>query len=117
MGVTDPMSTEHQIALAQDIMARVSRRLFLFLNVSAIHQPNRYYVPGAADDSLVSHAAALEYVDRAIAPLFEAFQRRNPTLFILCSDHGTAYGEDGFHGHRLSHSVVWNVPYAEFVVA
>ena len=32
----------------------------------------------------------------------------------LPTDHGTAYGEDGFHGHRLAHQVVWDVPYAHF---
>ncbi len=37
-------------------------------------------------------------------------------LAILCSDHGTAYGEDGFRGHRLAHPTVWTVPYAEFVL-
>ena len=30
--------------------------------------------------------------------------------------HGTAYGEDGFTGHRLGHEVVWTVPYAQFVL-
>ena len=28
----------------------------------------------------------------------------------------TAYGEDGYTGHRLGHSVVWTVPYAEFLL-
>ncbi|WP_281261371.1 hypothetical protein [Chamaesiphon polymorphus] len=31
-------------------------------------------------------------------------------------DRGTADGEDNYHGHRLSHPVVWNVPYAEFLL-
>ncbi len=35
---------------------------------------------------------------------------------IIFSDRGTAYGEDKDRGHRLSHPVVWNVPYAEFVL-
>jgi hypothetical protein len=35
---------------------------------------------------------------------------------VICSDHGTAYGEDGFAGHRLAHPVVWTVPYAEFLL-
>ena len=51
------------------------RRLFLFLNVSALHQPNRFYLPGAtreAGDSRATHAAALEYVDRHIGRLFAA---------------------------------------------
>ena len=39
-----------------------------------------------------------------------------PWLAVVCSDHGTAYGEDGYTGHRLAHPVVWEVPYAEFVL-
>jgi hypothetical protein len=118
LGVTDPHSTENQVALAERLLAALpgSRRVFLFLNVSAIHQPNRIFLPGAAADSLASHAAALEYVDRHLPRLFRAVQRRAPVLCLLCSDHGTAYGEDGYTGHRLAHPVVWTVPYAEFVL-
>lgn len=117
-GVTEPRSTEHQVRRAVEIIARVppDRRLFLFLNVSAIHQPNRMYLPGAERDSLASHAAALAYVDGQLPPLFASLARRDATLVILCSDHGTAYGEDGHHGHRVAHGVVWTVPYAEFVL-
>ncbi len=118
LGVTEPASTEHQVRLAVEILEQMPRlqRVFLFINISALHQPNYFYLPGAQTDSLASHAAALEYVDSQLPPLFEALQRRAPTLAILCSDHGTAYGEDGFVGHRLAHSVVWTVPYAEVVL-
>ena len=117
LGVTDPRSTENQVALAvTDWGDAADRRAFLFLNVSAIHQPNRFYLEGAVDDSIASHAAALEYVDRRLPPLFDALRRRGPSLVIPCSDHGTAYGEDGYHGHRLGHPVVWTVPYAEFLL-
>ncbi len=117
-GVTDPHSTENQIAFAVDRLARLpaAQRLFLFVNISAIHQPNYFYLPGAAADSLASHAAALAYVDRHLPALFAALQRRAPVFGIVCSDHGTAYGEDGYFGHRLGHSVVWTVPYAEFLL-
>jgi len=63
-----------------------------------------------------TQAAALAYVDRQLPPLFQALQRRGPTLVIICSDHGTAYGEDGYFGHRINHPVVWTVPYAELVL-
>jgi hypothetical protein len=118
LGVTCPQSTENQVRLAQDRLARLprGRRVFLFLNVSALHQPNWFYLNGAKTDSLASHAAALRYVDGQLPPLFEAMQRRAPVLCIVCSDHGTAYGEDGYTGHRLAHPVVWTVPYAEFVL-
>lgn len=118
LGVTDPFSTEIQVRLAVTRLAAAppGRRVFLFLNVSAIHQPNCMYLPGATVDTLESHAAALAYVDSQLPPLFGALRARGPTLAIVCSDHGTAYGEDGHVGHRLAHPVVWNVPYAEFVI-
>ncbi len=118
LGVTDPRSTENQVALAVERLDALppGRRVFLFLNVSAIHQPNRFYLEGAVEDSIASHAAALAYVDHHLPRLFEAVRRRGPVFCILCSDHGTAYGEDGYHGHRLGHPVVWTVPYAEFIL-
>lgn len=118
MGVTDPDSTENQVALARQLLTRLpeTRRVFLFVNISALHQPNYFYLEGASNDSIDSHAAALEYVDRQLPALFEAMQRRAPTLVIICSDHGTAYGEDGYYGHRVAHQVVWTVPYAEFIL-
>jgi hypothetical protein len=48
--------------------------------------------------------------------LFEALRRRGPSAAIVCSDHGTCYGEDGYTGHRLAHPVVWTVPYAEALI-
>jgi hypothetical protein len=118
MGVTEPRSTEHQVALAVRRLRELPRdqRVFLFLNVSAIHHPNRHYLPGAERDSLASHAAALAYVDGQLPPLFRALALRAPTFAVLCSDHGTTYGEDGYHGHRLSHPAVWTVPYAEVLL-
>jgi hypothetical protein len=118
LGVTDPRSTEHQVNLALGRVAELppDRRVFLFVNVSAIHQPNRFYLAGAAEDSPESHAAALEYADAHLGRLFRELRRRGPWLVVICSDHGTAYGEDGYAGHRLAHPVVWDVPYAEFVL-
>ena len=118
LGVTDPRSTEHQVRLSVRILDGLprERRVFLFLNVSALHQPNRGYLPGATEDSRDSHAAALAYVDSQLPPLFAALRRRGPSFGIVCSDHGTAYGEDGYSGHRLGHPVVWTVPYADFLL-
>jgi hypothetical protein len=115
LGVTHPESTANQVRLAVDLLARLpgEQRVFLFINVSALHQPNYFYLPGATEDSLDSQRAALEYVDRQLPPLFAVLERRGSGFGILCSDHGTAYGEDGYHGHRLAHPVVWTVPYAE----
>ncbi|MFO0662179.1 MAG: STM4013/SEN3800 family hydrolase [Polyangiaceae bacterium] len=117
-GVTSPHSTERQIDIAEQRVAMLdsSRRVFLFVNISALHQPNRFYVPGAQQDTIETHAAALRYVDQHLPRLFRVLQRRAPVLTILCSDHGTAYGDDGYHGHRLAHPCTWTVPYAETIL-
>lgn len=117
LGVTNPNSTENQVTLACQILAKTpeSQRLLLFINISALHQPNYFYLPGATTDTIESHAAALEYIDSQLAQLWDALRQR-PTFCILCSDHGTTYGEDGYTGHRLSHPLVWTVPYAEFIL-
>ena len=111
-------STTHQVNF---ILKKIqeyptSKRLFLYLNVSAIHYPNHYYVPGASADSVETHAAALRYVDRALAPLFEAFRQRGETFAIVCSDHGTNYGEDGYLYHGHAHELVTTVPYKHFML-
>lgn len=118
-GVTNPRSTEHQVQHALKLLDQIPQdeKIFLFLNVSAIHGPNRYFVEGAREDSVQTQRAALRYVDQALGPLFDAMrQRSRPTFCLAFSDHGTAYGEDGYQGHRLAHEVVWNVPYREFVL-
>ncbi len=118
MGVTSHDSIDHQVSLAVRRLGEIpeSQRVLLFLNVSALHQPNRMYLPGATEDSLATHAAALRYVDSRLPPLFAAQRRRAPALCLVMSDHGTCYGDDGFVGHRLAHPAVWTVPYAEFVL-
>lgn len=118
MGVNSPYSTEQQVKLAIRRLAEINpeKRVFLFINISALHSPNHIFTPGAEHDSPATQVAALAYVDRHLPRLLEAMQARASTLVILCSDHGTAYGEDGYEGHRLAHSVVWTVPYAEFVL-
>ena len=116
-GVTDAESTRHQVAFAMQRMREIpEEKLFLFMNVSALHQPNCFYLPGASTDCIETHAAALRYVDNQLAPLFSAFRERGDTFVIICSDHGTTYGENGYTGHRLAHEKVWNVPYAEFLM-
>ncbi|WP_084701817.1 STM4013/SEN3800 family hydrolase [Streptacidiphilus anmyonensis] len=121
LGVTSPTSFESQVALAERISAghRPEQPLFLFVNVSALHQPNWFHLPGATrehGDNRASHAAALEYVDAHIGRLLAAMRRRRPCLAIVCSDHGTAYGDDAYHGHRIGHEAVWTVPYAHAVL-
>ncbi|MCE7079291.1 STM4013/SEN3800 family hydrolase [Streptomyces sp. ST2-7A] len=119
-GVASPDSTRAQVDHALDVLddTPADRRLFLFLNVSALHQPNWFHLPGGTPgdgDGPESHAAALAYADGHLGRLLDGFVRRGrPCFAIVCSDHGTAYGEDGHVGHRIGHPVVWTVPYTHF---
>ncbi|WP_019926390.1 STM4013/SEN3800 family hydrolase [Nocardia sp. BMG111209] len=117
--VASPGSFDAQIDCAERIVAALpaQRRLFLFVNVSALHQPNWFHLPGATaatGDTRETHAAALIHIDDRIGRLFAAASSRRRCFAIVCSDHGTAYGDDGFTGHRLGHESVWTVPYAHF---
>jgi hypothetical protein len=116
--VTNYHSTRRQVECAVELLEKTpaDQRIFLFINISALHQPNRIYLDGANEDTVESHAAALRYVDSELPPLAAALRRRGRTFAIICSDHGTAYGEEGFKGHRLGHDVVWTVPYAECIL-
>jgi hypothetical protein len=117
-GVTDRDSTRNQFAKAAELVtAAQQKQLFMFINVSAIHQPNYFYQPGAQTDTLQSHGAALEYVDSQLPILLNAFRQKDRDTFcIFCSDHGTAYGEDNYYGHRVGHPTVWDVPMATFIL-
>lgn len=117
--VASPTSFEAQVACARRAVAAVpaGHRVFLFLNASALHQPNWFHLPGAtreSGDTRETHAAALEYIDAHIGALFESMRARGRCFAIVCSDHGTAYGEDGYTGHRIGHEAVWTVPYSHF---
>jgi len=118
LGVTHPDSTRLQFELAVERLRALPEevRVFLFINVSALHQPNCHYLAGAERDSIESHAAALCYVDSQLPILLEAITKRSDTLLIACSDHGTLYGESGFTGHRVGHPAVWTVPYADAII-
>ncbi|PTX92157.1 metalloenzyme domain-containing protein [Verrucomicrobia bacterium LW23] len=121
LGVTAQDSAANQFSLAHQLLKASSPRQlqFLFINVSAIHQPNYFYINTLTSspqpcDTLDSHAAALRYVDSQWPALCAAMDSRpEPWMYVVCSDHGTTYGEDGYFGHRLAHPAVWTVPYAE----
>jgi hypothetical protein len=118
LGVACMESAANQVRCAIASISRLParQRIFLFMNMSACHEPNRFYVPGAAADSPRTQRAALAYIDTQLPPLFRILQARAPVLAVICSDHGTAYGENGYIGHRLAHSTVWDVPYMETIL-
>ncbi len=90
--------------------------VMMYLNISAIHYPNYFYVEGEREDTVETHAAALRYVDGELERLFEAFRAKRNTFVICCSDHGTCYGEDGYLYHGFNHPLVNTVPYKHFIL-
>ncbi len=115
LGVTNPKSTKHQFEKAVDWIQATEQPFFLYINVSAIHQPNCTYI-NEEKDTLESHKAALKYVDSQLPTLMNAIEEETSTCCFFCSDHGTAYGEDGHWGHRNGHKTVMEVPYVDFLL-
>lgn len=109
-------SFDNQIELIDRKVGQIDKdkKIFMYVNIDTIHYPNYFYLEGKRHDDKESHAAALRYVDERIETLFNIFRKRGETFVILCSDHGTCYGEDGYHFHCLSHEIVYNVPYKHF---
>lgn len=110
-------STKNQVDFILKKLERAEQeqRIFLYLNVDAIHYPNYFYLEGASHDSVESHAAALRYVDGELGRLFAGWkEKRGETFVICCSDHGTCYGEDGCQFHGINHPIVNTVPYKHF---
>jgi hypothetical protein len=116
LGVTSRRAPALQIRLAAQRLAALpaERRAFLFVNVSATHPPARIFVKGARHESTQTQLAALREVDRQLPLLLETLRARGGAVGIVCSDHGTCFGEDGLVGHRFAHDKILSVPYAEF---
>lgn len=122
-----PESTENQVDFAVRWLSEQQdhSKIFLYMNISAIHYPNYFYlgqndgrlpVPAYGRDTRESHAAALRYVDSRLERLFAALKERGKTFVICCSDHGTCYGEDGCYSHGINHPMVNTVPYQHFFI-
>ncbi len=119
LGVGSRSSSQNQIELAVERIAaqRADRRAFVFLNASACHAPHYFYVPGASRNTPETQRAALADFDSHLPRLLNALQKRAPVLTIICADHGSAFGDDGYRGHRLAHPSVWEVPYMETILS
>jgi hypothetical protein len=111
-------SFENQLDFVERKLGEYSseQRVFMYLNIDSIHYPNSFYLEGAKEDNVQTHAAALRYVDTHLQRLFDLFQNRAKTFVIACSDHGSCYGEDGYNFHCHSHEIVYTVPYMHFVL-
>lgn len=113
-------STKNQVDFILKKLSRIktSQRIFLYLNVDAIHYPNYFYLDEGRQDSLKSHRAALRYVDGELGRLLDAWgQQRGKSFVICCSDHGTCYGEDGCQFHGMNHPKVNEIPYKHFFIS
>ena len=110
-------STKNQVDFLLKKMeeADPDKRIFVYLNVDAIHYPNYFYLENVREDSYDSHKAALRYVDQELGRLFEGWKRQRGSAFVICcSDHGTCYGEDGCQFHGVNHPVINTIPYKHF---
>ncbi len=111
-------SFDNQIEHIKKVLNKIEdeKRVFMYVNVDTIHYPNYFYLDNEKRDSVESHSAALRYVDERIEKLFDLFRNRGNAFVILCSDHGTCYGEDGYYSHRVSNETVYTVPYKDFII-
>ncbi len=108
--------------LADRARAAGGRPVFAFLNAGETHVP--YWHEGATwprdDNPCVPFGeanrradcesrqrACLEHVDRALAPLLDAY--RNATVLVT-ADHGDCWGEDGLWEHGVWHAKAMEVP-------
>lgn len=117
-GAGSPRSAELQVSRATSVLRELGRdeRALVFLNLSATHRPTHVFVPGATEDSFETQLAGLASTDGPLGELFGRLRARGSCLAILCADHGEAFGEDGYWGHRVAHPTVLTVPYAEFIL-
>lgn len=119
MGVTSPHASAAQFDLAAERLRALpsNHRAFVFINAAATHPPTRMFVRGAQVESTATQAASLRDLDRHLPKLLGALGQRGGAVGVICSDHGTCFGDDGIVGHRVAHPSVWTVPYAEVEVA
>lgn len=118
-GVTSRSAPRSQFRQIAERLAQIpaTERVFLCINAAATHPPTRIFMAGAPTETPETQCAALLAIDRHLPLLLEALRTRGGAAGIVCSDHGTCFGEDGFVGHRCAHPLVMNVPYAEVELA
>lgn len=102
-----PKNAENQFSLLTQLGIREeSRRLFLFINCAATHDP--YRRESTAFPSRNAQVCALEDVDAILHEIITYVPR--PLNVIICGDHGDCFGEDGLWGHGFYHPKVMEVP-------
>ena len=81
MGVSEKESSRYQFEKA--ITYLKDSPVFLFINVSATHQPTNIYIEGAKDDSVATQKAALTYVDSQLPILQKALVKLLKTFLKI----------------------------------
>ncbi|HBA96723.1 MAG TPA: coproporphyrinogen III oxidase family protein [Lachnospiraceae bacterium] len=111
-------STKNQVDFALKKLSEAdnSKKIMMYINISAVHYPNYFYGKDEKKDSVETHRLALRYVDSQLGRLFDGFAKKGNTFVICCSDHGTCYGEDGMWYHGINHPIVNIVPYKHFII-
>jgi len=111
-----------QVAWLLERIGNAPGHVFAFLNVGETHVP--YYHEGAAWDADLNpcvpfskcnnaeecrrrQRACLEFADRVLSPLLDAFRK---SCVLICADHGDCWGEDGLWEHGIHHTRVMEVP-------
>lgn len=117
-GPTSRVGIERQVDCALQLLSAAPSQQpwLLFLNVAATHAPTRIYAETASRDSCETQAAALAHVDGHLGRLVAVMAARRPLLAFVTSDHGDAFGDDGYWSHRVAHPSVWDVPFGATVV-
>jgi hypothetical protein len=117
---------EDQVAwVDRQLDEKTERPLFLFMNIGETHVP--YWHKGAAwdrgynpckpeapgqnngDECARRQRACLEYVDAQLGSLLQKLDALGFT-FLICSDHGDCWGEEGLWEHGINHPAVLEVP-------
>jgi hypothetical protein len=119
---TNTFSLGKQLEWLSGKLRNTKDPVFAFLNIGETHVP--YYYEGAPWDSSDNPCVpfsdkndaekcrkrqkdCLEFVDRSLGGLVEAFRNAN---ILVCADHGDCWGEDGLWEHGIHHQKVLEVP-------
>ena len=100
-------SETHAPYLAPPELVMLQRRNSLYRNGKGI-------IPGGTPFAKVmsslheAQIGALELLDKRLKILFSHLP--TPFDFLICADHGEAFGEDGLWGHVHSHRAVLDIP-------
>lgn len=105
-------SFEYQIELTEKLLkSRSEKNIFYFLNISSTHFP---YRREDEERSLMAQSEALQYIDQHILKLINLIPK--PCHFVILSDHGECFGENGLWGHGFYHPKIMEVPMIHFLL-